>query len=346
MSHPGLWTIETTNKNYFPYISTSCIVSRSARAEALVRIKNLDSPYTCTYIRNKIMSAFCLMVPNMKSKLPLTSSLWLSFQCPKCQIGFAPIRVFTSTAKPYITAPDIDFSVPSLPPPNPRNARIVPASPSYFTAQPAFTDNYLNLKALLRKYQAQPTVPPGQAPRVAWRTVTQYRLMVGEPVRAAKYHKVIQTLQRLNQIPPSMRSAELEAAMDTYKRDVNPYEVVRRPGIIDSDGRAYGVGRRKSSSAKVYIVQGEGQVLINGKSINAAFGRIHDRESALWALKVTNRMDKYNVWALVKGGGSTGQAEAITLGTARALMVHEPDLKPALRRGEIIGNSAQFLLLS
>lgn len=169
--------------------------------------------------------------------------------------------------------------------------------------------------------------------------------MVGEPVRAAKYHKVIQTLQRLNQIPPSMRSVELEAAMDPYKRDVNPYEVVRKPGIIDTDGRAYGVGRRKSSSAKVYIVQGEGQVLINGKSINAAFGRIHDRESALWALKVTNRMDKYNVWALVKGGGSTGQAEAITLGTARALMVHEPDLKPALRRGEIICNSAQFLLL-
>jgi len=79
-------------------------------------------------------------------------------------------------------------------------------------------------------------------------------------------------------------------------------------------------------------VQGEGQVLINGKSINAAFGRIHDRESALWALKVTNRMDRYNIWALVKGGGATGQAEAITLGTARALMVHEPDLKPALRR--------------
>lgn len=171
--------------------------------------------------------------------------------------------------------------------------------------------------------------------------------MVGEPVRAAKYHKVIQTLQRLNQIPPSMRSAELEAAMEPYKRDVNPYEVVRKPGIIDTDGRAYGVGRRKSSSAKVYIVQGDGQVLINGKSINAAFGRIHDRESALWALKVTNRMDKYNVWALVRGGGSTGQAEAITLGTARALMVHEPDLKPALRRGEIICNSAvSFTILT
>lgn len=130
-------------------------------------------------------------------------------------------------------------------------------------------------------------------------------------------------------MPPALKQA-----MEIYKRDVDPYAVTKRPAIIDEDGRAYGVGRRKSSSAKVYLVQGEGQVLVNGKSINSAFGRIHDRESALWALKVTGRLDKYNVWALVSGGGSTGQAEAITLGLGRALMVFEPGLKPALRRGE------------
>ena len=130
-------------------------------------------------------------------------------------------------------------------------------------------------------------------------------------------------------IPP-----DLSQAMEIYKRDVDPYAVKEKPAIIDEDGRAYGVGRRKSSSAKVYLVQGEGEVLVNGKSINNVFGRIHDRESALWALKATGRMDKYNVWALVTGGGSTGQAEAITLGAAKALMVFEPALKPALRRGE------------
>lgn len=126
---------------------------------------------------------------------------------------------------------------------------------------------------------------------------------------------------------------DLQEAMQIYKRDINPYAVVKRPSVIDEDGRACGIGRRKSSSAKVFLVQGEGQVLINGKNINQIFGRIHDRESALWALKATSRMDKYNVWALVSGGGTTGQAEALTLGTAKALMVHEPDLKPALRRG-------------
>lgn len=118
-----------------------------------------------------------------------------------------------------------------------------------------------------------------------------------------------------------------------YKRDIDPYAVVRQPSVIDAQGRACGIGRRKSSSAKVFLVQGEGEVLVNGKSINHVFGRVHDRESALWPLKATNRIDKYNVWALVSGGGTTGQAEALTLGTAKALMVHEPDLKPALRRG-------------
>ena len=217
---------------------------------------------------------------------------------------------------------------------NPQNARVVPASPSYFTGRPDSTDNYLNLQALLRRYQTLPTVPPAQAPRVAWRNVTQYRLLVGEPVRASKYHKAVEILQRLNRIHPTLMPASLKEAMEIYKRDIDPYAVTKRPNIIDADGRAYGIGRRKSSSAKVYLVQGEGEVLVNGKSINSKFGKIHDRESALWALKATGRTDKYNVWALVSGGGSTGQAEAITLGAAKALMVFEPALKPALRRGK------------
>ena len=95
------------------------------------------------------------------------------------------------------------------------------------------------------------------------------------------------------------------------------------------------MGRRKTSSAVAWVVEGDGQVLVNGKSLTQTFGRIHDRESAIWALKATERIDRYNVWALVKGGGTTGQAEALTLAVADGLMVHEPSLKPTLRRGEL-----------
>ncbi|KAL8655428.1 MAG: hypothetical protein Q9226_003051 [Calogaya cf. arnoldii] len=277
----------------------------------------------------------------MTTKLTFSLPLRSFYRCPQCRTySVRPIpnvsmqRPFsTASSKQAIAAPAIDFSsTDTLPPPNVQNARVVPASPSYFSGRPDFTDNLLSLQALLRKYQTLPTVAPGQAPRVAWRTVSQYRLLVGEPVRASRYHQVIEVLKRLNQIHPAVIPPDLHEAMQIYKRDVNPYAVVKRPAIIDTDGRSCGIGRRKSSSAKVYLVQGEGEVLVNGKSINEVFGRIHDRESALWPLKATNRVDKYNVWALVSGGGTTGQAEALTLGTAKALMVHEPDLKPALRR--------------
>lgn len=95
-----------------------------------------------------------------------------------------------------------------------------------------------------------------------------------------------------------------------------------------------GVGRRKTSVAKAYLVEGNGGVIINGRGLNQAFPRLHDRESALWPLKVGERLDRYNVFLLVHGGGSTGQAEAAALAVAKALLVHEPALKSNLRKGE------------
>ena len=281
----------------------------------------------------------------MQYKSSWSLALQTVIRCPKCYNRISPHlqvrQLSTSPLTKAIAAPPLDLS--NLPSPNSENARVIPASPSYFTGRPDSTDHYLQLLALLRRYQTLPTVAPGQAPRVAWRTTTQYRLLVGENVGAVKYNKTVQVLQRLNRIHPSVMPPSLAKTMAIYKRDIDPYAVTKRPSIIDADGRAYGVGRRKSSSAKVFLVQGEGQVLVNGKSINSVFGRIHDRESALWALKTTSRLDKYNVWALVSGGGSTGQAEAITLGAAKALMVFEPGLKPALRRGKSIHQIELFL---
>lgn len=117
-----------------------------------------------------------------------------------------------------------------------------------------------------------------------------------------------------------------------YKKDSQPGDIKPKPGVIDELGRAKGVGRRKTSSATAWIVEGEGEVLVNGKSLAHYFGRLHDRESAVWALKASQRLDKYNIFALTSGGGVTGQAEALTLAVAKALLVHEPALKPVLRQ--------------
>lgn len=217
-----------------------------------------------------------------------------------------------------------------------RRIRIVPASPSYFTATPRYTDDLLHLSSLVRKYELLPKASAAEAPRVAWKTLEQYKTELGEPVRSKGYNHLVNLLKRLNIIHPSLLPAEVERALARYKRRIQPHLNLPKPIPIDSYGRARAVGRRKSSHAVVFLVEGEGECLINGRTLTEYFGRLHDRESAMWALRATQRLDKYNVWAIARGGGTTGQAEAITLGVARALLVHEPDLKPALRKGEFL----------
>jgi small subunit ribosomal protein S9 len=213
-------------------------------------------------------------------------------------------------------------------------ARLIPDSPSYFTAHPTFTDDFLQLQYLLRKYSTLPVVKPGEAPRVSWRSITEYRNITNETITSSKFHKISAALQRLNHIHPTVMPPEVTETLNRYKRDLNPVTNTKKLAVVDAGGRAVGAGRRKSSTATAHLVEGTGEVLINGKSLAEAFGRVHDRESAIWALKATDRIDKYNVWAIVSGGGTTGQAEALTLAVAKALLAHEPALKPALRRGK------------
>ena len=212
--------------------------------------------------------------------------------------------------------------------------RIVPASPSYFTATPRYTDDLLNLSDLLRKHLLLPQLPPGQAPRIAWKTWEQYKAEVDEPVKETRYNRLLEIIKRLNYIHPALIPEEVTSALERFKRTLQPFLNKPKPILVDQHGRARASGRRKSSTASVYVVEGTGEAIVNGKSLSEYFGRLHDRESAVWALKATQRLDKYNVWAVASGGGTTGQAEAIMLAVSKALMAHEPDLKPALRLGK------------
>lgn len=237
------------------------------------------------------------------------------------QISTTSRRAAVEAAAPF------DFSKEPIP------MRILPASPSYFTASPQFNDSILRLQSLVKEFGTLPTVDGDQAPRRAWLKLGPFRARVGEPVPAAQYAKVVALLRRLNRIHPSLMPPKVKKTMEEFLRPGDPFAAKSAPPQLDHAGRARAVGRRKTSTAQVFLVEGSGEVLINGKSIVQAFPRMHDRESALWALKITRRIEKYNVWAKVAGGGVTGQAESITLALARALLVHEPGLKPILRTG-------------
>ncbi|KAI1823364.1 37S ribosomal protein S9 [Xylaria intraflava] len=215
-------------------------------------------------------------------------------------------------------------------------ARPRPVSPSYFSGQPQFNDSFVHIQELARKYAQLPALHNSQVQPTAWKTKEQYRLAVGEEVKARDYATCLQLAKRLNQIHPDLMPEEVQDGIRPFKRDVNMHLNRAKLIPIDGFGRSHGVGKRKSSIARAWLVEGTGEVLINGKTMSEAFARVHDRESALWGLKATERLDKYNVWALVSGGGTTGQAEALALAISKALAVHEPPLRTLLRRAGCI----------
>jgi small subunit ribosomal protein S9 len=92
------------------------------------------------------------------------------------------------------------------------------------------------------------------------------------------------------------------------------------------------VGRRKRAVARVRLYPGEGEVVINGKVLDEYFGRLQDRQDAVAPLGLTDSRDRFNLSVLVKGGGITGQAQAIRHGVSRALLLADPEFKIALRR--------------
>ena len=93
----------------------------------------------------------------------------------------------------------------------------------------------------------------------------------------------------------------------------------------------YGTGRRKSSIARVRLVEGKGTITINGKDINEYLGPETLKVIVRQPLTITNTLDKYDVIASVKGGGFTGQAGAIRLGIARALLEANSEYRPTLK---------------
>ena len=103
----------------------------------------------------------------------------------------------------------------------------------------------------------------------------------------------------------------------------------------------YGTGRRKSSTARVFLRKGSGAITINDRSIEDFFGRETARMIVRQPLELTKSMDKFDVKVTVEGGGTTGQAGAIRLGIARALVEYDETLKAPLRKAGFVTRDAR-----
>ena len=98
----------------------------------------------------------------------------------------------------------------------------------------------------------------------------------------------------------------------------------------------YGPGRRKSSTARVFLTRGTGEITINRRPLDRYFGRETARMVIRQPLNVAEMVDKVDIRANVKGGGNTGQAGAIRHGITRALLQYDESLRPALRKAGFV----------
>lgn len=108
-----------------------------------------------------------------------------------------------------------------------------------------------------------------------------------------------------------------------------------------AENQYYGTGRRKSSTARVFVKPGKGNIVINKRSLEEYFGRPTARMVVRQPLELVELSEKLDLFITVVGGGISGQAGAIRHGITRALMEYDESLRPALRKAGFVTRDAR-----
>ena len=103
----------------------------------------------------------------------------------------------------------------------------------------------------------------------------------------------------------------------------------------------YGTGRRKSSTARVYLRPGKGEIVVNRSPLDEYFGRETARMVVRQPLELTGLQKRFDIHCTVSGGGNTGQAGAIRMGVTRALMEYDEGLRGELRKAGFVTRDAR-----
>jgi small subunit ribosomal protein S9 len=122
-----------------------------------------------------------------------------------------------------------------------------------------------------------------------------------------------------------------------------PVEPAAAEPKIDAQGRAYATGKRKDAVARVWIKPGNGRVTVNGRESEIYFARPTLRMLISQPFAAAGRLEQYDVWCTVKGGGLSGQAGAVRHGISRALTFYEPALRTTLKQGGFLTRDARVV---
>ena len=108
-----------------------------------------------------------------------------------------------------------------------------------------------------------------------------------------------------------------------------------------SEAHFYGTGRRKTSTARVFMKPGAGEITVNDRPLDKFFGRQTARMIVRQPLELLDLTEKFDISVTVSGGGTTGQAGAIRHGLTRALLQHDEAMRPALRKAGFVTRDAR-----
>jgi small subunit ribosomal protein S9 len=103
----------------------------------------------------------------------------------------------------------------------------------------------------------------------------------------------------------------------------------------------YGTGKRKSSTARVRLLPGEGKVTVNRRDLSEYFKNETQRTIVRYPLALTDNIGKFDIRALVDGGGTSGQAGALRLGIAKALLQFNSELRPRLKKAGLLSRDSR-----
>ncbi|RPD59924.1 ribosomal protein S5 domain 2-like protein [Lentinus tigrinus ALCF2SS1-6] len=289
------------------------------------------------------------------------------------------------------------------PPPKPK-----PESPTFYTGRANYYDQLLALetatkhtRTALQELQLLPlpkfareNLPPL---RPVWKNKVDLAELMDANLTTSRYRRFLSQLNQLNEyrrlaeIAGHVQLAErIQHVLDVFERD-NKEAILargkRKPVKFDEFGRSYTIGRRKESTARVWVIAAQPSpedepvasssvsseaaassapvsstpamgisgftqgplslapapvkvpttnILVNNIPLAEYFPHVSDRERIVRPFRVAGLIGAFNVFALVRGGGSTGQSGAVCLGIAKALAAHVPDSEPLLRKAKLL----------
>ncbi|KZT10962.1 ribosomal protein S5 domain 2-like protein [Laetiporus sulphureus 93-53] len=282
----------------------------------------------------------------------------------------------------------------------------VPESPNFYTGRATYYDQIAALETAIQSARsalqilqllplpvfARAAIPPA---RHVWLTKDSLAQMLHAPVKTSRYRRLVGLL---NQLDEYKRIAEV-AGVDVLAENVHDIlalferankEAVlahgkQKPVKFDEYGRSYTIGRRKESTARVWVIAAQNttdsssassstsldtetpqetiehlpeptstvisavdhspiepvkvtttNILVNSTPLVQYFPNPADRERIVRPFRLTGLVGAYNVFALVRGGGTTGQSGAVSLGIAKALVAHAPDVESLLKKAKLL----------